>query len=386
MNISEVYFELLRSALSGTNISIETEKFISNETLPKLYSLSKKHDTAHIIATVLNEKGLLKDGSKAKTVFLKELNLAVLRVEQIDYEIGVLSDVLEQSETRFIILKGAVIRPYYPQRWMRTSCDVDLLVAEKDIDKVVGVLTEKLEYVVQDRDAHEVTLVSPSGVNLELHFRLLESRFPKAVKILNNIWEYTKIKEGKQYQTELTPEMFYFYHVTHMAKHFVYGGCGVRPLMDTWVLTHFAGFDLRCADKLLKQADLLTFAEKVEQLSEVWFSNKEKTPLFESLERFILQGGAYGTVQNGVAVRQVRQGGKFKYFMSRIFVSYEVLSGQYPVLKKHKWLTPLYQVIRWFRMIFSGRMNRTVKEVKASGNLTKEQVRETANLLEQIGL
>ena len=97
MNISEVYFELLRSALSGTNISIETEKFISNETLPKLYSLSKKHDTAHIIATVLNEKGLLKDGSKAKTVFLKELNLAVLRVEQIDYEIGVLSDVLEQS-------------------------------------------------------------------------------------------------------------------------------------------------------------------------------------------------------------------------------------------------------------------------------------------------
>ena len=386
MNVTKAYFELLRSALSGTAISRDVLDFIKPEVLPKLFNLSKMHDTAHLIARALNISNVLVKGSEAEKRFLQELNLAIYRVEQIDYEISAVSEVLEQTQTNFIMLKGANIRQFYPESWMRTSCDIDLLVRDKDIDKVIKTLTEKLEYTVKDRDPHEVTLNSKSGVCLELHFELLESRLPKAMKILKNVWDYTEIKEGKQFELKLTDEMFYFYHITHMAKHFVVGGCGVRPFMDIWVIKRFSNIDIEKASKLLEKADLLTFSQKAEELAEVWFSNVEKTPLMEQLETFVLKGGAYGSYENGVAVRQVRHGGKFRYFLSRIFVSFEVLKGQYPVLKKHPYLMPIFQVVRWFRMIFGGRMKRTVNELKASGKLTKEQVNQTAELLEQIGL
>ena len=386
MNLSDVYFELLRSALGRTAISRDVQDSIKPEVLPKLFKLSKMHDTTHLVAKSLNDNGLLEEGSEAKKRFLKELNLAIYRVEQLDFEISSLSEVLEQAKIPFILLKGSIIRNYYPEKWMRTSCDIDVIAKEQDLKKVVEALTAKLGYTIEDRDSHEITLISQSGVSIEVHFELLESRLPKAIKILKDIWKYVKVKDGKEYQHEFTTDMFYFYHIVHMAKHFVVGGCGVRPFMDIWVLKQFSPFDLREADKLLKEADLFTFTERAEELANVWFSNAESSPQMKKLASFILNGGAYGSFENGVAVRQVRKGGKFKYYMSRIFVFNEELSGKFPVLKKHRWLNPVFQVVRWFQMLFGGRMNRTVKEIKASGKLTKEQIKETTELIEYIGL
>ena len=63
---------------------------------------------------------------------------------------------------------------------------------------------------------------------------------------------------------------------------------------------------------------------------------------------------------------------------------YERLKNVYPILQKHKWLTPVMQLRRWYDMIATGRMKRTVGEIKSlkstPGNTEIEE------LLEQLEL
>ena len=47
MNVSGVYFELLRSVLSETELCNDVKNTLTPEIMPKLYKLSKVHDTAH---------------------------------------------------------------------------------------------------------------------------------------------------------------------------------------------------------------------------------------------------------------------------------------------------------------------------------------------------
>ena len=44
---------------------------------------------------------------------------------------------------------------------------------------------------------------------------------------------------------------------------------------------------------------------------------------------------------------------------------YEKLKNIYPILQRHKWLTPIMAVRRWIKMINDGRMNRTVRELQS---------------------
>ena len=74
-------------------------------------------------------------------------------------------------------------------------------------------------------------------MHLELHHTLLEDAYnPNAAQILENVWADATPKNGYEYLLELSNEMFYFYHIVHMAKHFINGGCGIKPFLDIIVI------------------------------------------------------------------------------------------------------------------------------------------------------
>ncbi|MFX7845188.1 nucleotidyltransferase family protein, partial [Acinetobacter baumannii] len=80
----------------------------------------------------------------------------------------------------------------------------------------------------------------PSGQHIELHFNLIEDhRIKGASAILNRVWDAAVPCGGWTYQYEMPDELFYFYHIAHMAKHVENGGCGIRPFLDIWVLMHY---------------------------------------------------------------------------------------------------------------------------------------------------
>lgn len=352
----------------------------------KLYNLSKKHDLAHLVGDALDRNGLLLDGTEVKKRFLQERNLAVYRYEQIQYEFEQICDTLEQAKIPFLPLKGNVIRPFYPEPWMRTSCDIDILVAPQDLERAQATLETKLDYTLAGKGDHDISLTSPSGVNLELHYQLLEEGAKDSEKLaLGNIWDVVEREKGKNAYCKMPDEYFYCYHIAHITKHLRYGGCGVRSILDTWFLNHKMEFDKSQRDALLQKAGLFSAAKTIENLAEVWFSGMEGNSLTESLGEYILTGGVYGTFDNRVAAQQTRKKGKFSYLLSRVFLPYSQMKFKYPRLQKCPILYPFYIVKRCFLLLNKEKRMLALREVDQTINADEKQ-QKIAKLMKDLDL
>ncbi|MBQ8408441.1 MAG: nucleotidyltransferase family protein [Clostridia bacterium] len=385
MTVTEIMISAIRAQVCGIKDINYGE--ISQEAMRSLYTLSKSHDMTHLVFAELSKRNMLTDGNEISQKFRKQHMLAILRHERLHYEYGELCRVLEEASLPFLPLKGSVLRQYYPEPWMRTSCDIDILVHENDLEQAIECLRSTLHYKVDTKGSHDVSLFSENGVHLELHYDLVEDEIANNCKrILQNAWKYSHVKSDTAHHHQFSDEMFYFYHIAHMAKHFENGGCGIRPFLDLWILEHSVEHDAIKRDELLREGNLLTFANSVRQLSEVWFGNRAHNDTTLQMEKYLLFGGVYGSIQNRVAIQQFKQGGKLRYILSRIFIPYDSIKFHYPILQKHRWLTPIMEVRRWCKLIFCGGLKRSVTEINATATVSSETQTSTRELLDKIGL
>ena len=270
---------------------------------------------------------------------------------------------------------------------MRTSCDIDILVHENDLEKTTEYLVRDLGYIYDRKGPHDVSLYLQSQLHLELHYTLIGDGVAKSsCEVLKNVWQSAFLQKKKEHRYEMTDEMFYFYHIAHMAKHFEKGGCGIRPFIDLWILDNIKDVDHDKRDELLSQGNLLRFAEVARMLSRVWFENNEHTEITKKMERYILRGGIYGTNENRIAVQQQKRGGRLKYALSKIFIPYDNIKFHYPILQKHRWLMPIMEVRRWLKLVFCGHAKRTVRELSYNQMISKDTSNENKIFLEEIGL
>lgn len=384
--VEKIFFALLRFEIAGVELCDDVKNLITEEVLFPLYKLSKKHDLAHLIGDALDKNGLLVEDSTAKRTFLKERNLAIFRYEKTQYEYESIIQTLSRSGREFIPLKGSVIRQYYPEPWMRTSCDIDILVKESDLDELAKLLCDTLSYSCEsNRTVNELSLYSPSGVHLELHYDLTEGdKYGK--EILSQIWDYS-VKKEENTASQLTDSVFYFYHIVHMLKHFESGGCGVRPFIDLWLLNKNVNYSISQREEMLKKDNILQFANNCEKLANAWFGEKNIDELGERLQSYILSGGVFGTLENRVGVQQAKKGGKFKYLISRIFISKCELQLKYPKLKKHPYLLPYYHVKRWLKPLFKkDSRHDALTELSQTNSLHNVEISSKQKLLSDLGL
>ena len=385
MRAFDIMLSLIRHEISGVELSDEVKKAITPECLYEVYKRASMHDLAHLVGDALDIGGLLEEGSEAKKKFVQARDIAVYRYRKLQYEQDRVTQLLESEKLRFIPLKGAIVRNYYPKPWMRTSCDIDILLDKENIDAARDALIEKLGYKSDGAHTnHDISLYSPSGVHLELHYDLLDDD-RRGEQFVYDIWNYTYREENRNFHLLLTDEAFYFYHVLHMVKHFKDGGCGVRPLLDLWILNHMISYDKAKRDEMFAKFGFAEFALAAERLCDVWFSGAEYDELMDNMEQFILTGGVYGSSNNRIALRQTKAGSKSKYLLSRIFISSEALRRKYPILKKHPYLIPIYHIRRWLKLIFNPNIRKRSKREftyssKACDNADKTQ--ELINRLE----
>ncbi len=382
--LEKVFFALIRFEINGTGIE-DVKNLITSDLLLPLFKLSKRHDLAHLIGDALDKNGLLIDGTEAKKHFIHERYLAIFRYEQLQHEYSQICQVLENAKIPYIPLKGSVIRQYYPEPWMRTSCDIDILVNKKDSEFSQKVIREKLNYKEKNWETdHDISLFSPNGVHLELHYSLVEEELTQKVNsVLQNIWD--NIVENKSFKKVMEDEMFYFYYISHMAKHFELGGCGVRSFLDIYLLQKQSCYSTEKSFELLKKGGLLKFAKAIEETSQVWFGNATQTSLSNEIKDYVLYADMYIDDENLAAVKQARQGGKFKYLLSRVFLSREQLVRRYPNLQKYKWLMPIYQVRRWGRLLIR-ETNYVLRKLKINISLKEDKKERVLRLLKNLGL
>ena len=370
---------LIASEVCGKPLDISRHSFTDDE-LAELYNLSKSHDLAHLVGDALIKNGLIENG-EIKAKFQKQVMLAVYRYEKINCELTRLRETLNGAKIPFIPLKGAVIRQYYPEPWMRTSCDIDILVHENDLEPAAAAITDKSAYKRESKGSHDIDLFSDNGVHLELHYSLIEDKIiGSTVNLLQNVWDKASpVSDTSEYA--FGDDMFFLYHIAHMTKHFVYGGCGIRPFLDIWVLNHRVPFDKEKRESLLAESGLLKFAAEAEALSEVWFGDKPHTDITRRMENYILRGGVYGTTENRVSVQQIKKGGKLRYALSRIWLPYDILKFHYPSLEGKRILLPIYEIRRWFKLLFCGGAKRGINELKLNSSSTLEDREKAEELL-----
>lgn len=378
-----ILMQLLKSEVCG--IPLSAPLALSEQELTALYRLARRHDLAHIVGEALQKLGALPEGSVGEAL-QKQRMLAVYRRAGLDHELSKASALLEEGEIPFIPLKGAVLAALYPAPHLRTSCDIDILVHQADLARAQALLTEN-GFTFDKKGSHDVSLYSKGGVHLELHYTLIESKMAATMeKPLLRVWQYARPADGARFRHVLTDGMLYYYHVAHMAKHYVEGGCGIRPFLDLWLLCHQKTADADMRKALLAEGGLLTFERAARALTEVWLGDAAHDDLTLRIEQYLLGGGVYGTRQNRVALQQSKKGGKAAYALSRIFLPYEQLKFHYPTLEKHKWLLPVCQVRRWGKLLFHGGVGRSAGELKDTFSLSPEQQKEAAQMLRDLGL
>jgi hypothetical protein len=379
---------------------VKEAEFIDEKTLRAVYAHAKRHDLGHLLATALKENAKCKmqnaelakasvgDGALdvpqhldlVETLERAELT-AVWRVRNIENEQERVRKCLEEAKIPFILLKGAVVRSYYPAAWMRTSSDVDVLVPKDELSHAITVIRDALGYEVSTIEPHDASLYAKSGVHLDMHTLFEGDREDES--LLAAAWREST--EAGGYERFLTPEHFYFYHVAHMAEHVRNGGCGVRPFIDLYLINAKLVFDRERVAALLSDYSLSRFEAAAVKLSEMWICGIEAEEL-APFEEYILTGGVYGTVEQGVAAKRRDGKGKLSYTMRRIFMPYEELKKRHPRLDGRPWLTPVFEVWRWCGLVVPSRLKRSHRELKGISNVDTEMTVTVNALFDSLGI
>ncbi len=382
-NTQKLLIDLIKSAIC--DIPCEFEGELTESELNSLYSISKKHDITQIIVAPLEERSALNPEYAVTEKFKKSLFTAIYRYEKSNFDLGQIVDLFSNEGIDHIPLKGAVIRNYYPKPYFRTSCDLDILVKQEEVERATELLTTCLNYKFETKGRYDVSLFTPSGGHIELHFGLNGNNFREA-KSLVDVWKSGELSQISLNRFAMSPELFLLFHIYHMAKHFVHGGCGVKPFVDLWIIKNRIGYDEVKATELLKNDGLFDFYNKALGLAEIWFDGKDYSTVEKEIEDYVLQGGVYGTLEQKVAMSQTKKGGKWKYLFDRIFLSYDAMLVYYPSLAKFPALFPLYQVRRWFRVAFCGGRKRALNEMKLNQNLSTIKKEKASRLIKELGL
>lgn len=377
METESPFIPLARCALTGAPAP---EMAVDPAAEPTLYQLAQRHDLAHLVGYALQQQAIPHnqrwDAAQMRAMF---------RYESLHYEYNRIRACLEQAAIPFIPLKGSVLRQLYPQPWMRTSCDIDVLVPPQRLDEAVAVLTADGWTVHGDKNYHDISLFSAGGVHLELHFSLRENR-EHLDRVLDRVWEHSAPLSPEGYEHRMSDAFLLFHLLAHMAYHFSEGGCGVRSFMDIYLLKRCADYSEDALQELCRQAHIALFAARAFDLSEHWFGDGPADDLIRQMGDFVLSGGSYGTLKNRVMLDRARAGGKWRNLLHRLFMPHKQLKLKYPLLQRHPYLCPLFQVVRWWQTLTGSGLRLAGQELQLNNTADPESLRRATLFLQELGL
>lgn len=342
-----------------------------------LYDIARKHDMTHIVGYAIERNHLIVDDFKKYE--LQYLN-SIRRVLSIERDLLHIKTLFDDNKIAYIPLKGAVIRKLYPQSWMRVSSDIDILVRKESVERAKEVLIEQFGCRYIHRYKYHDGLYAPSGNHIELHFALtVEESRPKS--ILDRVWENSRILDSSRSEYEMDDEYLYFYHIYHASKHFKYGGCGVRVVLDTWLLNHRVEYNPETRLALLQEGGLHHFSMSLEEVADKWFSCVERNGN-RDVEKYILEGGLTGESQY-VAAKQAIDGSRKLFVLKRLFPNYNSMKYVYPKLNNLPILLPFFWIYRIIKSIATGKLDKARYELQKSRE-DQEKSQEIKDMFEKL--
>ena len=339
---------------------------------------------------------------------LERMKITAQQIKQ-GVAISELKEIFDLYKAKGIILKGSIIKDFYPVSYMRSMSDIDFFMEEEDIlrirDAVVG---KGFKAGLQGSNSHYV-FEKYDIVDVELHYdieradgnygkEIFSKRFPEGLTIQDamDVWEHTMPVEGSSYMLQLTPEYHYLYIVMHMMKHFMSSGTGTRSFIDVWVMNHHYGAQWNRAElnELLDRFGLLKFEQYALALADRWFVLDDKNCIsmdidedaLDQLEEHILKSGTYGLWDNHMLKNMdhnTSAESKLRYLMGRVFKPLAVMKNFYPILNKAPVLLPAM----WLRRIFdllTKKGRKSLYKLHSVAHANQEQADKLKDLFEKV--
>ncbi len=336
-------FEYLIALLRAMLKSEQPPELLDDCDFGRVFVLAKHHSVAgmaYYAAEKLNAPPLGALAAEWRQVRDKALVKDITQQAELEAIGGALS----ANGVRYLPLKGSIIKHLYPQSDMRTMSDIDLLIDPENAAQARDIM-ERLGYSCEKfgHDIHDI-YHKPPVMNVEIHRELFGDEGKEFKSVFGDPWQLCERKDGLRF--DFSADAFFAYVLAHAVKHLEEGGTGIRTIMDLWVCLHSdMNIDIEKSLRLLEKSGKRAAAQKLTELSEVWFDEKPINDETHDLERYILGSGTYGTISNSVA-NKIEKSGKIKYLLRLVFPTFAHMRQQYPVLAKAPALLPACWFVR----------------------------------------
>lgn len=349
--------------------------------LGSLFVLARNHTVSAMVCMELEKTDVFAQCTPVvKKRWLEKKYMAIRKNLMLDANCEILMNEMENAGIWYMLLKGSVLKDWYPQYGMREMADYDILFDETKRNQVKKLFMEQ-GYTVEhfNRGNHDVYHKPPIN-NFEMHVSLFDV---SNYKELSN--KYARVKErllpdeNKNYRFRFTNEDFYVYVIAHAYKHYNCAGIGIRILADIYVMYHRIGksMDWAYVKRELEELGIREYEERSRLLSEKIFGSGK--PLSEitltdderEMLLYYLGSSTYGTIEKYVTnclhsmqvdSESISASTKLKYCMKRLFPGRDFCKKQYPLIYRHPYLLPFFWIWRCFTRIPIGR-KRIQKEL-----------------------
>lgn len=373
---SEEAIELLNAILRSIFLTSDRDAVslrMQQETFQEVLDIAKAQD---IYLLVL--EGIKKAGGVLSSEIEKNASVSIFKYFQNEYMFERTKELLAEQRIPFMSLKGVAIRDMYPQPWMRNSCDVDILVHEKDLLRAMHSLTAMGFTTDEKRNYHDITL--HYGItHLELHFNICEN-IPRIDKTLSQVWKYAEPISDYEYREKI--EFFVYHQVAHLLYHFLRGGCSLKQFIDLWLLRKNESYEEEKLKPLLAAGRLERFYAVICEITDIWFNGKAQTPLSREIENLVIKGGLTQMGYNSDIVSITVGGGIYRYVLDSLFLPLREMKRIYPSLEKYPLLLPFYYMKRAWTKSIGNERDRTISILKARS----ETQSDVEDLMREIGL
>ena len=346
-----------------------------------LYAIAKKNNVENCISPAINNYCGKIPGEIIES-WKQEKDNTLYRQLCFEIEREQILRGMEENGISYLLLKGILIANYYPAPGMRWFCDNDILYGFVEPDSDGGYKFRGTNKKEQDQfihrseeimcnvmvklgyDAkriggeHDIYQKAPF-FNFELH-HYLGSIEDRTREYYYNPWKRAIRKSDNFYQYFFSDEDEYIYLIAHAYKHFAHAGCGIRTLVDEYVILqskslmnwNYIKSELRTIgiegfEEELRRSALHAFSEEMELEYADW-----------SMIHYMFGSGTYGTMENLVnnELQKIKKEGtiqkktvRWQYIKNRIFIEEKSIKEYFPVFYKYKVLQiflPVYRILR----------------------------------------
>lgn len=353
-------------------IDVANEENSQKIYIGRIYYIAKKHNLVSIMAQAMEKLGFESDSDIWKR-WLKEKNQLIYKSVLMDVEREAIQDFFEKNNIWYMLLKGMVIRKYYPAPELREMADNDILFDNKYSKEVYDFMTARGYKSDDYNKGYHDEYLKPPAYNFEMHRQLVSSKErPKWYEYYKDVKSILINDANGKNQFYFSDNDFYVYFIVHTYKHFLNSGMGLRTVLDVYLyvsnLQEKLDFDY--IEEQLKKLDAYDFEQTFRSIAFKMFDenleDRKWWDLFDVKEQemlsYVLDAGTYGNLENSVAHKmgytkgeKKKTSDKAKYIFRRLFPSMDTIEEFFPFFYKHKWAIPFLYIYRIGKIPFTRR-------------------------------